>query len=68
MTYRRRQSDDELEQAILQAAEDNDDNLDDLLQQAIEQMDEDRADRLLDKVHQILKEGLRDAKGWKGND
>jgi hypothetical protein len=55
----------ELEQAILEAAEKNDDSLDDLLQIAIEQMDEEQAVHLLDKVTQIMKEGLRDARGWK---
>ncbi len=58
-------NDDELEQAILTAAEDNDDNLDNLLQQAIERMDEERVGRLLDRVTQIMSEGLRDARGWK---
>jgi len=54
----------QLEQAILEAAEKDDDCLEDLLQEAIETMDIQRVDRLLDKVHQIMSEGLRDALGW----
>ncbi len=56
---------EQLEQAILEAAEKNDDCLYDLFQEAIETMDGARVDRLLDKVHQIMSESLRDALGWK---
>ncbi len=56
---------EQLEQAILEAAQENADCLYDLLQEAIETMDGARVDRLLDKVHQIMSESLRDAQGWK---
>ncbi len=56
---------EQLEQAILEAAEKDSDCLEDLLQEAIETMDEKRIDRLFDKVHQIMSESLRDALGWK---
>ncbi len=55
----------DLEQAILEAAEKNDDRLEALLLEAIETLDEQSADHLLDKVHQIMSESLRDIRGWK---
>ncbi len=56
---------EQLEQAILEATQENADCLYDLFQEAIETMDGARVDRLLDKVHQIMSESLRDALGWK---
>jgi len=55
----------DLEQAILEAAEKNDDHLEALLLEAIETLDEQSADHLLDKVHQIMSEAVRDIRGWK---
>ena len=55
----------DLEQAILEAAEKNDDRLEALLLEAIETLDEQSADHLLDKVHQIMSEAVRDIRGWK---
>lgn len=52
------------EQALLEAAAKNSDNLMDLLQEAIETMNEAQASRLLDKVHQVQSENLRDLRGW----
>ncbi len=54
-----------LEQAILEAAKKNSDDLMDLLQKAIETMDEALASRLMDKVHQVQSENLRDIREWK---
>ncbi len=57
--------DKRLEQAILEAAEKNSDDLMDLLQKAIETMDEVQAEHLIDKVHQVQSENLRDLRGWR---
>lgn len=58
----------DLEQRILRAAENDDENLMDLLQEAIESIgidNEEQRNLLLDKVHQIQKEGLREIRGWR---
>src|SRR6266567_861889 len=61
----KRRDQSELEQAILEAAENASDDLMDLLQKAIETMDEALASRLMDKVHQVQSENLRDIREWK---
>lgn len=57
-----------IEDALMEAAINNDHSLPDLIQTAIETLDEERADKLLDKVHQIHKEALADIRGWKDYD
>lgn len=58
-----------LEQRILKAAENNDDNLMDLLQEAIERIpDDQQCELLLDKVLQILTEDMHEARGWRADE
>ena len=54
-----------LEASILEAAQNNDDQLDTLLDEAEETMGEDQLELLLDKILQSLKEEYQDLRGWK---
>jgi hypothetical protein len=55
----------DLEQRILEAVANDDDNLMDLLQEAIETMDEQKANLLLDKVNQMYAEAASELRGWR---
>lgn len=58
-------SEEQLEQAILDAVRDDTDNLDALLQEAMETMTDAQFNRVADVAIQMMRESLDELRGWK---